>query len=914
MMIRWIVFGFLIFCTVSGSLDAQVTDELIQKELAARGIDEEVFRSKMRERGIDYTSVDQIPASQMAELQQIVQEVISEIELLQNPETPLDNKQPENVITPPAETARESVREHVEEALIEGASLEEAVAEEAIRERPNLPPGKIYGQEIFRDGTLKVFRQADNIKARSSYQVGPGDEITISIYGTSIYENTFMIDANGYIKPSLMPRIYLKGLAFEAATRKLRSTFSRFYRFRNDEFEVSLRHARTISVGIFGEVFNPGTYTISSINSAFNAIVASGGPTDIGTIRNIKWIKENGVVEQIDVYQYMNDPTVAESFYLNENDIIQIPIAERVVGIAGAVNRPMRYELVEGEDLMQLIDYAGGLTPDAYRQLFQLKRFENDQQQVIDIAYSDLVARNGDFSLKNGDQITVRLIPAPYRNFVEINGAVLLPGEYQFEEGMRVLDLIRKGTLEEGAERSEVYLRRSNLDGTSNFNRVQLNEVLQNSGSPENVLLVPGDRITVYSRSQFVDQYNVDVNGAVRNPGSFQYDPSSTMRVRDLIQLAGGLEAGATAFGYLTRINLSTNEPEYIRVDIEEVIGNPASNDNIALQARDQLLIQNQTAFIEEATLRVAGAVRSPGTYRYDESMTMKDLITLANGLRLEAAANRVEVSRIVIEQNEPTATIIATLALDEDLSPIDDPGFSLQPYDQVFVRTVPEFEFQKTVYLSGEVRFPGPYTLIADNERITSVIDRAGGLTREGFPEGATLVREQDGIGPIVIQLAEVLNNERSESNIILQNGDAIDVPKIKDIVILSGAINTTELYRSELIGSDNAVNVIYDGEKSARYYIDQFAGGFADNGDRSKVTVEYPNGEIRKSKLIGPFRVYPKVDKGAIVHVGVKPPKQDAIGGEKEDVDWGRVLSDAVAQATAVLTLILLLDRAAR
>ncbi len=915
-MIRGLLALLLVSCSVALVVQAQVTDSLIRQELAARGISEQIFLEKMRARGVDYTSVEQIPPGEIENLQTIVQEVISEIESERTEELPpvISEDIPSGPTNPNPDDNRESVRENVQDALSEGASIEEAVAEEVIEAQPNLPPAKIYGQDIFRNGTLKVFRQADNIKARSSYVLGPSDEITISIYGTSIYENTFMIDANGYIKPSLMPRIYLKGLSFEAATRKLRTTFSRFYRFTTEEFEVSLRHARTISIGIFGEVFNPGTYTISSINSAFNAIVASGGPTDIGTIRNIKWIREDGEMEKIDVYEYMNDPTVAESFYLSENDIIQVPIAERVVSIQGAVNRPMRFELIEDEQLNKLIEYAGGLTSNAYRQLMQVRRFENDQQKVLDVSYRDLVSRGGDFTLQNGDVILVRTIPAPYRNYVEINGAVLLPGEYEFEDGMRVLDLVQKGQLEEEAERSEVYLRRSNLDGTYDFNRIRLEEVLNNSSSPDNVLLTPGDQITVYRRSQYVDQYNVTVSGAVRNPGSFAYDPSSTMRVRDLIQLAGGLQAEATEFGYLTRSNLATNEPEYIRINIGEVIGNPASNDNIILQAQDQLLVQNQAAFIEEATLRVAGAVRSPGTYRYDASMTLRDLITLANGLRLEAASNRVEVSRIVIEENEPTATVIATLSLDENLNPIGDPGFALQPYDQVFVRTVPEFEFQKTVYLSGEIRFPGPYTLITDNERITSVIRRAGGVTQEGFPEGATLVRSQQDIGPIVIQLHEVLQNDRSESNIILQDGDVIDIPKIKDIVTLRGAINTSELYRTELIGPNNTVNVIYDGNRSARYYIDQFAGGFSKNGDKSMVTVEYPNGEIRKSKSIGPFRVYPKVEKGAVVQVGTKPVKEDSVPGEREEVDWGRVLSDAVAQATAVLTLILLLDRASQ
>src|SRR5690606_26130921 len=134
-----------------------------------------------------------------------------------------------------------------------------------------------------------------------------------SIWGTSIFERTYVIDESGYISPSAMPRIYLKDLNFKAAKDKLMRNFAAFNRFQPDEFEVSLRYARTITIGIFGEVFTPGSHTVSAINSAFNALVAAGGPTDIGTLRNIKWIRNDGSVERIDVYKYMQDPTIADN-------------------------------------------------------------------------------------------------------------------------------------------------------------------------------------------------------------------------------------------------------------------------------------------------------------------------------------------------------------------------------------------------------------------------------------------------------------------------------------------------------------------------------------------------------------------------------------------------------------------------
>lgn len=912
-MMRTLLSVFFLFIGM-GVLMTQVTEELLRQQLEERGIEESVFRQKLQERGVTYQSLEEVPPEQYPEMERIVQEILAEIEREQaQPDLPQSTPtEGPGAITPAEVEAVQSA----ESAVLEGEStVEEAVTEAVAEQQTNAPPAKIYGQEIFRNQTLKVFRQADNIKPRNNYLLGVGDELTISIWGVSIFERTYTIDENGYIAPAQMPRIYLKDLTYEDARSKLMRSFRAFNQFTPDQFEVSLRYARTISIGIFGEVFNPGNHTISAINSAFNALVAAGGPTDIGTLRNIRWIKDDGTVRRIDVYEYMNDPTIADQFYLHDNDILQIPIAERIVGIGGAVNRPMRYELVEGENLMQLIEYAGGFTPNAYKQNIQLRRYENDEQVVIDIPLNQLLADSGDFILRNGDQISIRNIPTIFRNFVSITGMVELGGEYELVPTMRVSDLIAKGKLREESERSYAVLRRNNRDGTYDFIRLDLAAILANPLGPENIILAPGDRLQIYNRSTFVDEYTVNVTGQVRQPGALPFDPSLNMRVRDAIMMAGGLQTDATDFAYIVRRDLATGEVEYISLDVRNAWEDPNSNDNIVLLPRDELRIQSKANFIDGATVTIGGSVRNPGSYTYDESLTIKDLVTLANGLRLEAASNRVEVSRIVIEENQPTQVVIATLQLDDNWMPIGNPGFELEPYDQVYVRTVPEFEFQKTVSIGGEVAYPGPYTLITDNERLTSIIERAGGLTDEAFPEGATLVRSDEGVGPIVIELDRVLNNENSESNIIMKAGDRIEIPKIKDFVAVAGAVKTEELYRTDLLGPDNRVTVVFDGRRSALHYIDKFAGGFSENGDRRKVTVEYPNGEIRKVKDFGLFRVYPKVEKGAIVKVGTKDVKPEREGrAEGEDIDWGGVLADAVAQATAVLTLILLIDRAGR
>ena len=911
---RMVRISFLLLALIVGSSDmqAQVTEAYLQQQLAERNIDETVFRQKLRDRGVAYNSLAEVPTSRYAEVELIVKEILAEMEAGAN-----GGRDLLDLSTDPSEIIPEQTQEIVDDvkkSVIEGSTVEEAVAEEVQEDEGTAPPAKIYGQEIFRNKTLKVFRQADNIKPRETYRLGTGDEVTISIWGVSVFERTFTLDENGYIKPDLMPRIFLKDLTFASGREKLKSTFARFMRFNDDQFEVSLRFARTVSIGIFGEVFSPGNHTISAINSAFNALVASGGPTDIGSVRKIKWIRSDGSVRQIDVYEYMADPSIATDFYLAENDILQIPISERVVEITGAINRPMRYELTSGEELQQLITYSGGFRPNAYKEVIQLRRYENDQQKVIDINYNQITASGSDFSLRNGDVIAIKTIPSPYRNFVEVVGTVELPGEYEFTEGMRINDLLGRGKLMDESERNFAVLRRNNRDGTSNFERINLLEILRNPSSAQNLLLAPSDHLTIYSKGNFVDSYVFSVSGQVRQPGTFTYDPSQNLRIRDAVLMAGGLNPGATDFAYIIRADLETQEPEYLSINMEDIMASSTATDNIPLLPGDQLRIQSKASFLDQAEVKIVGAVRNPGAFAYDESMTMRDLILLANGLRIEAASNRVEVSRLLIEQNVPTKVVVANLKLDENYMTQGDPTFALQPYDQVFVRSVPEFEFQKTVTLAGEVRFPGPYNLISDNETITSIIKRAGGITAEAFPEGASLVRSQGPMpGPIVIQLEDALSNNKSLSNIIMKEGDRIVIPKIHDFVSIYGAVNTSERFSPELLGPENRITVVFDGQRSARHYIEKFAGGFSNDGDRRSVTVEYANGRIRKSTNLGLFQVYPKVEKGAIVHVSNKPPKPDEKApGEKEDIDWGSVLKDAVTQATLVLTLILLIDRA--
>ena len=916
-MFRLISFTFLLILLCQSIVTAQQLDNIpidqatIDRELERRGLTEAEVRVKFEEKGID---LDNVTADQLPQLEVTLDQIMKEIE---EEKKAIDNvakeAEGEKIIGEEAKTIARDAGEKIQEAVEDGATVEEAIAEELVDQvQEEIPPTQIYGQQIFRDKTLKVFSQSDDVAPSPSYILGPGDKVNISIWGISQEDATYEINQSGFIKPTGMSRITLKGISYEKAKTLLQSRFSQFYRFRPEEFAVTISYARTINVNIYGEVFNPGSFTIPATNTAFNALVAAGGPTDIGSVRNIKLIRNAGGTQQLDVYEFMNNPAISEDFQLSNNDIIHVSIADKIVEIKGAIRRPLKYELLATEQLKNLLDYAGGLKENAYKTTIQVKRFENDEEKIIDVKLGELMRGSGDFTLLNGDIVTIPVIPKSYENFASIEGAVELPGQFEITSGMRVSDLLKKAVLARDARTDLAYLVRVREDGTASYERVNIDEILANSAAASNYILTDRDRLNILSQKSFVDQDLITTSGQVRNPRELKYDPAQSIRVADAIVLSGGLKPEATDFAYIRRqVVSSERETEYVRVNLVNALSDANSGDNLELKANDRLIIYSKLDFLEKSTVFVSGAVRTPGEFTYDASLTLTDLLTLAGGLKMEAATNRIDVFRVQIFENEATKTVVATLEVDGNDFKVEGSNFQLQPFDQVAVRSVADFELQQLVTLRGEVKFPGVYALLDDNEKLASVIKRAGGLTKEAFAEGAVLTRSIEETGYVVFQLEEAMNNNSSNSNLIMKRGDILEIPKQKDLVgiDLSNTL-ASELYDTTIV-REKMINVPYAKGKSAKYYIDEYTAGIGEKGARKYVTVRHPSGEIQRTRSFLFFKKYPKVEKGSVVKVGRKKVKSEKERREREDTDWSKVVANSIAQVTAVLTLVLLTQR---
>lgn len=989
---------------------AQIDLSQFQEQLSASGISETELTSALQGKGI---SLSNVSATDLQQVQGTIIQTISEIDAAKksaaaavpnatNPATAVSQTSTNPAVSAapaPPQDAAPPAADTIPPTVITAPAIADSLGSPTTG-------SQMYGSEIFKKENVGVLLTPDATSVPGSYILGTGDIITINIWGgVSEFTSSFTIGPEGFINPPSMPRIALKGVRYEQAQRLLEDRFSNYYRFGKGNFSATLTKVRNITVNVTGEVVNFGSYTLPATNTAFNALVLSGGPTKIGSLRNIELIRVGQPRKRLDIYEFLLDPSVVRDFFLQDNDYLHIPVADKIVTIFGAVKRPMQYELLDKENLVKLISFAGGFTSDAYTVVATLKRYADNEEKLIDIQLKDILDKKTDFELMNGDEITILKIAKTYQNFAEVSGAVDFPQQFALTPGIKIKDIVDRAVLKIEARTDVAYLQRKNPDNTYqyiiiNLDTIQKNPLgsfnlelkpydkvvifskalfqdeskftvagavrkpgelpfnssdslkvadailisgglasnatdtayikrinpenkqdvsfigfnvknaIANPSSPDNIFIKRDDIITVYTKEQFSDAYSVTVTGAVRQPGEFAYDKS--MKVSDLLYLTNGLKPDAFDWGYVVRTDPANPKiVEYIRVNVREISNNILSNENILLKPLDKLEVLTKTTFLLTSTVQVSGEVKTPGTFDYDETLTLWDILTKAGGFQLQAATNRIDISRIIIRNNEPTKTVVATVEVDRNLLNLEKANaIKLEPFDQVFVRAVPDFQMQKNVVIGGEVLYPGTYTLINKNEKLSSIVERAGGLTLEGFPAGATLYRQMDSMGYIVTKLDKVLANKSSRYNYVLREGDLIIVPKTKDLVTLEGETKAKDLYPDELVSNNNKINVAFHQGKRAMFYIHKYAAGVGKEGKKSSVSVLHPTGEMKKTKNFGLFKIYPVVKKGSVVTVGKKDPEKEEAESTKEPVDWGQVLADSIAQATSILTLLILIQ----
>jgi polysaccharide export outer membrane protein len=459
-------------------------------------------------------------------------------------------------------------------------------------------------------------------------------------------------------------------------------------------------------------------------------------------------------------------------------------------------------------------------------------------------------------------------------NQVYVVGEVAQPGAYQVSSlGTALTALYVAGGVTERGNLRAVEVRRGGKPAAT----LDLYAYLLQGDTRTDVRLETGDVVFVP-----VHGLRVDLTGAVTRPAIYELRAGETLD--DLVVAGGGFRPDAA----LTRIAVHRVTPAPQRgpgafarqvVDVEMDV--PGSIPAIALQDGDSVVVDSVPALTQQLYVGIAGMVQKPGAYPWRPGMTLRELVALARGPRIGASLRETEIARLPTDRAQgQLATTIrvpldSTYLFERDASGryIGAAGVSfpasgtaadvpLEPFDNVLIFRQPDFELQRTVTITGEVQYPGTYALKAKDDRLSHLIERAGGLTPRAYPEGIRFVRGVATAGRINIDLPRALRDATSRDNIILQPGDSVNIPEYQPSVKVGGAVNSP--------GS-----VLYRRGAGLDYYLSA-AGGFNRLADKGAVSVRFANGEVRTRRKGFLLSSHPTPGPGSEVFVPSRNPNE--------------------------------------
>ena len=547
---------------------------MAQAELQKRGLNEAEVRARLLENGID---VDNIPPTEYKNYQGRVMAILDQMQAEKANASNTSAASSANEVETPAEVPQTTV----------GEAAAEVALQEALQENHVSPTvgNDIYGHSLFTGKNLDVFRTTDGAQAPDHYVLGEGDEIHISIFGSSQTEIHQRIGADGSIQPAGATKIFLKGMTLAQGRAAIQNKLAQHYAYRSDQIAVTITTARTVNVSIYGEVGVQGGFTLSALNTAFNALAAAGGPTAMGSVRTIQ-LSRGGKVTRLDIYQFMKNPTIGTPYDLQNGDVLFVPVAQKIVRIEGAVNRPMRYEMVDGETVKDLIDYAGGITDNAYPEFLQIERFVDGTKKFIDYTLNDVLSGKKKINLEPGDIVRLRTGNEPLDQYVSIEGDVYYGGRYDLDQNSSLKTLLERAKPTYTARTEYVYVERTRPDKT-----VEVLTVPFPDNSNPDFTLQARDVVRVLNLASFRDMESISVNGEVRNPFTRDFSLNDRMTVSQAIEYAHGLKQNVFPVAYIFRRDLTNRDKmQYIRVNLD-------TDGEMLLQPGDRLNIYDNTTY-----------------------------------------------------------------------------------------------------------------------------------------------------------------------------------------------------------------------------------------------------------------------------------------------------------------------------
>lgn len=498
----------------------------------------------------------------------------------------------------------------------------------------------IFGSDIFSNRNLS-FEPSLNIATPQNYVVGPGDELIIDIWGAAENNYQLSITPEGVVQISNLGPIYISGLTIEEASKLLINRLSSIYAGlkgdRKDTYaQVSLGKIKTIKVSIVGEVRLPGTYSISSLSTVFNALYVSGGPSRNGTYRAIKVVRGNKVIQEVDLYDFLAYGDQESNIRLQDQDIIKVDPYLNRVSLNGQTKIQGLFETKDGESFKELLDYAGGFNQQAYTKRISLRRNTDVEKSIVSFNYPE----EADIALQSGDEIVVGKILERFSNRVEIQGAVYREGEYELEDNSTLYSLIQNadGILGD-AYLGRGIIFRTNPDYTVKTISFNLRDLL-NDPEANDIPLIKDDIIKISSIFDLREEYSVSISGQINSGGSYSF--FENMTIKDLIFQAGGFTEDAAIYNIEVARRILDDGSGEIKNQIAEIIPITLtdsltlvnSGDEFSLLPFDQVFVRRSPTYEVQQTVSISGQVLYPGTYVIENrDFKISDLIKKAGGI-----------------------------------------------------------------------------------------------------------------------------------------------------------------------------------------------------------------------------------------------------------------------------------------
>ncbi len=653
-----------------------------------------------------------------------------------------------------------------------------------------------FGLDVFRNGSGNADLLPTDLPAGPDYVLGVGDGLNIHVWGSVAQDFVQSVDRSGRITLPESGSVVVAGQSLQQAQNSVRRSLAEH--LRNVNVELSLTRVRTVRVYVVGDVLRPGGYDVSSLSTPLNALLAAGGPTEKGSLRQIQHFRGTNLVSTVDLYDLIVRGVRTDLARLEPGDTILVSPVGAQVTVAGMVRRPAIYEVKDGTSLAETLALAGGVLVSATLEQVNVERVQAHQHNAmlsLSLSTTDQAAPENrllhDFKVQDGDRVTISPILPYNREAVYLDGHVFRPGKYAYRKGIQFSDLIKsyQDMLPEPAQHVEI-VRLSPPEFRPVVLDFQLSDLL---GGKKPLDLQPFDTIRIFGRYQF-DAPTVTITGPVMRPG--EYPLAQGMTASQLVRLAGGFKTSAfteTAdiASYAVQ-NGSKIVSDHTQVEIAKAMAGDSSAD-VILKRSDVLMIRQLSGWQDVgAMVSLEGEVAYPGTYGIGEGEKLSSLIKRAGGFRGTAFPQGAVLERTQVRQMQE--------ANQKDLiQRIESEGLGLS-----FSGNMTAQEQQAAMQSAA-----------AQQKQIISSLQRHP-------PSGRLVIT----IGSDISQW------ENTAADIELSPGDKLRIPRSPKFVMVAGQVYSPSA-------------MTYFSGRTAGFYL-RAAGGFSNLANKKDVFIVSANGSV--------------------------------------------------------------------